>query len=116
MKNFWDLEVWQEAPRLTLMVYRATAKYPREELFGLTRQTRDAVVSVEANIAEGYGRFSHRECHQFCNIAKGSLSKTQCHLLVARDLGYLAPDEWQPIHEQSCLVARQLQGFMRYLR
>jgi four helix bundle protein len=53
-----DLRVWQEAMTLVEQVYFLTKSYPKEELFGLTSQTRRAAVSVPANIAEGYGRES----------------------------------------------------------
>jgi four helix bundle protein len=115
MREFTDLQVWQEAHRLTLMVYTATAQYPKEELFGLTRQTREAVVSVEANIAEGHGRYRSREFHRFCQIAHGSLAETRCPLLVARDLAYLPHDRWQPLEAQALSVLKLLQAFMRSL-
>jgi len=115
MQNFWDLDAWKAAHQLTLMVYRATQKYPREERYGLTRQTRDAVSSAEANIAEGFGRFSKREFRHFCNIACGSLAETQCHLLVARELGFLNHEDWQPRHEQTLSALRPLHGLMRHL-
>jgi four helix bundle protein len=116
MKNFWDLNAWQEAHKLTLSVYEATKPFPREELFGLAQQLRRAVVSVESNIAEGHGRFNDTEYHHFCNMAKGSLAEVQCQLLVARDLGYLASDTWQQIHNQTLTVRQLLQGLMRHLR
>ena len=115
VRDFSDLQVWQEAHRLTLMVYRATANYPREELFGLVRQTREAVVSVEANIAEGHGRFRDREFHHFCQIAHGSLAEARCQLLIARDLEYLPADLWQSIEAQASTVRRLLQAFIRRL-
>ena len=93
-REFTDLDVWKEAHQLTLMVYRAVQKFPREEQFALAQQIRRSVSSIEANIAEGHGRFGKAEFHHFLNIARGSLSETQCHLLVARDLGYLTEEEW----------------------
>jgi four helix bundle protein len=116
MKEFTDLQVWQEAHKLTLMVYQATRKWPTEELFGLTVQTRKAVSSVEFNIAEGHGRFSDAEFRHHCNIAHGSLSETQSQLMVARDLDYMTLLECQPIHAQSVIVCRQLRALMRRLR
>jgi four helix bundle protein len=116
MKDFTDLRVWQEAHKLTLMVYKATQKWPREEQFGLTLQARRSSGSVGSNIAEGFGRFTQAEFHHFCNIAKGSLFETQNHLLVARDLRYMTPDEWKPIDEQAVTVRQLLQGLMRTLR
>ena len=53
-KAFRKLIVWQRAHDLTLMIYKASEKFPRNEMFGLTSQMRRSVVSVEANIAEGY--------------------------------------------------------------
>ncbi len=35
MRDFRDLQVWQKAHQLTLAAYDATAKFPREEIYGL---------------------------------------------------------------------------------
>ncbi len=43
MKDFHDLKVWQKSHELTLAVYRMTATFPREELYGLTSQ-RDLIL------------------------------------------------------------------------
>ena len=40
MKDFRELKVWQKAHQLTLAVYRVTADFPRQELYGLTSQLR----------------------------------------------------------------------------
>lgn len=55
MKDFRNLRVWDEAHRLTLKIYRATSRFPREELYGLTSQMRRCTVSIDANIAEAAG-------------------------------------------------------------
>ncbi|MGH9655224.1 MAG: four helix bundle protein, partial [Bryobacteraceae bacterium] len=48
MKNYRELQVWQKAHGLTLAVYRATTKFPREELYGLTSQLRRSCSSISA--------------------------------------------------------------------
>ena len=53
MQDLRDLRVWKTAHERTLAVYRATATFPREELYGLTSQLRRSAASVAANIAEG---------------------------------------------------------------
>jgi four helix bundle protein len=116
MKEFTELQIWQEAHRLTLLVYQRTKTFPREELFGLRTQLQRAAVAVESNIAEGFGRYSHAEFHQFCNIARGSVAEVQCQLLIARDLGYLSPEAWELLEEQAVSVRRLLHAFMRSLR
>ena len=53
--SFKDLRVWQEAMKFAVDVYKATAQFPRHELYGLRQQLRRAAVSVPSNIAEGKG-------------------------------------------------------------
>ncbi len=61
MRDFRKLKVWHKVHSLTLAVYEATRRFPKEELFGLTSQTRRASVSIGANIAEGWGRTGRGE-------------------------------------------------------
>ncbi len=45
VESYRDLKVWQRAIEMTLTIYRVTAGFPKEELFGLTSQIRRAGVS-----------------------------------------------------------------------
>ena len=56
LKNYKELKVWQKSYELCLKIYRITAKFPKEERYGLSSQLRRSAVSVPSNIAEGYGR------------------------------------------------------------
>lgn len=85
--SFRDLIVWQRAMDVADGVYRLTSGYPREELFGLTSQTRRAAVSIAANIAEGHGRGTRAAYAGFLRIARGSLRELETHLLLAKRLG-----------------------------
>jgi len=89
LRNFKDLKVWEKAHQLTLAVYQSSQQFPHAEIYGLSTQLRRASVSIEANIAEGCGRRSDRELVRFLRISMGSATETECHLLIARDLGYL---------------------------
>jgi four helix bundle protein len=71
VSDFRKLDVFDKAHRLTLDVYAATQRYPRDETFGLTSQTRRAAASIGANLAEGAGRNSDRELARFARIALG---------------------------------------------
>jgi len=88
LQRFEDLSVWQKAHELTLMVYRVSARFPREEQFGLVSQMRRAAVSVPANIAEGFKKRSRPDKVKFYNISQGSLKELRYYLILSRDLGY----------------------------
>ena len=89
------LKVWQKAHQLTLKVYRITAAFPREELYGLTSQLRRACSSIAANLAEGCGRNGDMEFARFCSMAMGSASELEYHLLLAKDLKLIKPVDYQ---------------------
>jgi len=87
-----DLAAWREAMTLVELVYRDTAPFPREELFGLTTQIRKAAVSVPSNIAEGAARNTTKELVQFLGYSCGSLAELDTQLELAVRLGYLGLD------------------------
>ncbi len=86
--TFRDLPVWQKAHALVLRIYSFTAKFPKQEMYGLTSQLRRASVSVPANIAEGFRRRSRTEKARYMNIAQSSLEESRYYLILAQDLGY----------------------------
>ena len=85
MKDFRDLRVWENAHNLTLEIYRTTAQFPREELYGLTSQMCRCSVSIAANIAEGCGKKGNGEFQRFLGIASGSASELDYELLLSKD-------------------------------
>ncbi|HEU4569798.1 MAG TPA: four helix bundle protein [Gemmatimonadales bacterium] len=85
MQSFKDLEVWQLAHRLRVQVYDLVAHFPRDERYGLRAQVTGAAGSVAANIAEGCGRNGDPEFARFLDMAMGSATELECHLLCARD-------------------------------
>ncbi|MBE9038247.1 four helix bundle protein [aff. Roholtiella sp. LEGE 12411] len=82
-QSYRDLKVWQEAMNLAESCYKITKSFPKEEIYGMTSQIRRAVVSIPANIAEGYGRRTRGEYIQFLYIAQGSLKELETHLLLS---------------------------------
>ena len=112
VKDFRDLKVWQKAHQLTLAVYRITASFPREELYGLTSQLRRSGSSIAANLAEGCGRNGDAELARFCSIALGSASELDYRLLLARDLKLINPKDYGELAQQTKEVKRMLGGFL----
>jgi four helix bundle protein len=115
LKDFRELKVWEKAHQLTLAVYRATIVFPKEELYGLTSQIRRACASIPANVAEGCGRGSEAEFARFLQIAMGSASELEYHLLLARDLNLLNSSDYNQLAREVTEVKRMLTSFMQKL-
>ena len=111
-----DLKAWRKSVELVLEVYRATQRFPKCELYGLTSQMRRAAVSIPSNIAEGKGRSTDREFALFLCHARGSLLELETQWLVAEQLGYLAEKDAKRIEELTVETGRILNGLIKALR
>jgi four helix bundle protein len=87
-KSYRELLVWQKGIQLSVLVYRLSEQFPREESYGLTSQMRRAAVSIPSNIAEGAGRLNTGEYKQYLGVARGSSFELQTQLTIARQLGF----------------------------
>src|SRR5271156_3912905 len=108
MEDFKDLKVWTKAHALTLVVYRRTRMFPKEEMYGITSQLRRADASIGANIAEGCGRRSDGEMKRFLQIARGSASELEYNLLLAKDLQFLRAADFADLEAKVLEVQRML--------
>lgn len=113
IRNFSDLEAWQQAHQIALSIYKMTRKYPREEIFGLTNQSRRAAASIGANIAEGFSRNTRKDKVHFYAIARGSLTELQNHIILARDLGYITAQTCSDFLRNSEWTMRLISGLAR---
>ena len=116
MKDFKELNVWTKAHAITLRVYTETRSFSKDKLYGLTSQMRRAASSVAANIAEGCGRRSDGELNRFLHIARGSATELEYHLLLARDLGYLATTTFEKLGKDVDETQRMLTAFIQRLQ
>ena len=108
--HFRQLEAWQEAHKLVLMVYQVTKEFPADERFGLVTQMRRAAVSIAANIAEGFKRRGIGDKIRFYNTSEGSLEELKYFSILCQDLRYLPSNE--NMMTQSDTVGRLLNGLI----
>jgi len=113
MKDFKELRVWTKAHELTVLIYSMTRTFPKEEIYGLTSQVRRSAASIGANIAEGCGRRSDGEMTRFLQIARGSASETEYHLLLARDLGFLPEGDYKKAEQRVAEIQRMLTSLVQ---
>ena len=113
VKTHKDLDVWKKAMSLVKEVYELTARFPKEETYGLVSQIRRAAVSIPSNIAEGAARNSSKEFIQFLYVSLGSLAELETQLLLSKELGFIYGGE---INESIEQIRKMLLGLIKYLR
>ena len=115
-RSYRELLVWQKAKALAVQTYKATANFPKAEIYGLTSQLRRASVSVASNIAEGQGRLTPGEFRHFLGQARGSLLEAETQLALALELGFLDQETHETLDRESYQVLGLLDRLINSLR
>ncbi len=115
-ERFEQMKVWQEARKLTGLVYALTALPGFRHDSGLCNQVQRSAVSVMANIAEGYERINRKEFIHHLSFAKGSVGELRSHLYVALDLGYISEVQHKNAATLAISISTQLSNFIAYLK
>jgi four helix bundle protein len=114
INSFEDLIVWQKAITLSVVVYKISAKFPKEEIFSLTSQIRRAATSVSLNISEGSVRSTKTFINQL-SIARGSASEVLSAAILAKHLDYITDDDLQLIRPHIAEVTKMLNSLISSL-
>ena len=115
-KDFTELAAWKLSDELRRFVIEFTARPGVAKDFRFCNQCKDAARSTTSNIAEGFGRWSHRDFARYLQFAIGSLKETRDLLIDARHRGYIAEEEllWATIVAKRANSA--CAGLIRYLK
>jgi four helix bundle protein len=100
MAPYERLHAWRECHELALAVYGVTKRFPSDERYGLTSQTRRAAFSAAVNIVEGSARRSTREFRRFLDIALSSLTEVGYALRFCREAGILPDQDWSTLNDR----------------
>lgn len=112
IQDFTDFEVWQETHKFILRVYAITQDFPKHELFGITCQLRRASISINANVAEGFGRWYFKDKIRFYYQARGSASEVHNLLIVSKDLNYFGQEIYNDLETRIQRIRRMLNGLI----
>ena len=115
IESFKDLIVWQKGIELVNVIYKVTKHFPKEELYGLTSQTRRAAISIPTNVAEGWGRGTTKNYIQFLEISRGSLYELNTLMIIATNQEFLNPEKCVEIENTINEIGRMLNALITKL-
>lgn len=114
--SFRDLKIWQKAYSLEMMVYDVTSKYPPEEKYNLTSQTRSSANGVTSGIAEAYGKYYFADKIRSLYIPRGECYETQSHLSVAFGRRYISKEKFQELDKEYEGLAKGINSYIQSLK
>jgi four helix bundle protein len=116
MASFTELDVWKQARILRIKIKKLTSEFPIDEKFRLTDQIIRSSRSIGNNIAEGHGRYHYQDNIRFCVIARGSLTETLDHLIIAYDEQLLSKDRFLILKEDIDKCLMKLNGYILHIK
>lgn len=113
--RFESLEVFHLALEFASRTYEKVKRFPVEERFDLTSQTRRAVNSIALNIAEGSGRGTKKDFSHFLDIAVGSTFEVVTCFFLAKKHGYISERDLEDIKREGETLSKKIHSFKNTL-
>jgi four helix bundle protein len=116
MASFTDLETWKQARKIRNIISGIVKGFPVEEKYRLTDQIVRSSRSIGNNLAEGHGRFHYQDNIRFCIMARGSLTETLDHLIIALDEQIITNEMLLTFQAEYDSCLRLINGYIQYLK
>jgi len=116
VRKFEDLIAWQLSHELKEEVFALCATRPASIDHGFCDQIRDSARSAPRNIAEGFGRYRHKEFAQFLSISRGSVFELVDLLRDGVSRQYWSQDRVADLDGLCNRTISALTHLIRYLR
>ncbi|MGB2727488.1 MAG: four helix bundle protein [Halobacteriota archaeon] len=116
IKSFKELDVWKKGMDIVDCVYEATARFPKEERYGLATHIQRTAVSIPSNVAEGFARQHTKEYIQFCYVALGSCAELETQLIIAQRRNYVSKDMFLKLEDYLDHESRMLMNLIKSLK
>lgn len=115
IKRFEDLEIWMEARRLAVIIYKISVETDLKTDFKFKEQIKSSSGSVVDNIAEGFERDGNLEFRQFLSIAKGSAGEVRSQVYRVFDYGYIDEQLFLQLKNDYEKLSGKIKNFISYL-
>ena len=116
IESFEDLEVWKEAVKVGVEVYRVSSKGPLSFDYSARDQIRRSAVSISNNIAEGFEYNNNKSFIRFLKYSKGSAGELRSNLLILKEAKLLDEKDFDSLRSRLIQISKLIEGLIRYLK
>jgi four helix bundle protein len=113
MQDFKHIVAYQRAHALSIALHRIVRPFGRAGQAHLKSQLTGAAEGIAATIVEGCGTSSPKEFARFLDMSIRSANETEQHLLFARDIGLLSPDDWHRLSAETIEIRKMIYGYRK---
>lgn len=113
--KFEKLEVWKEAVELSVDVQAVCKKFPKDELYVLTSQTKRATDSISLNITEGSTGQSDAEFSKFLGYSiRSGIERVGC-IYLAQGRKIISAEDFKLIYDKTDNLIKRIQALRKSL-
>ncbi|RKE90873.1 four helix bundle protein [Ichthyenterobacterium magnum] len=112
--SFEKLEVWEEAKKLAINVYKITREFPNEEKYGLKSQMRRCSISIPSNIAEGTARLTNKDKAHFMTVAYSSAIELLNQTIISKELNFISEKNYKNIRLEVESITNKINSLRNY--
>ncbi len=116
IEAFEDLNIWKEAVRLAVEIYRISDLIPLKHDYKSRDQIIAAAVSISNNIAEGFEYNNNKVFVRFLYYSKGSAGEVRSQLAVLVQSGRVNKEEYLKLRKELIILSKKIKAFINYLK
>jgi four helix bundle protein len=113
--RFRDWQVYKDSRAFRKEINQLIIKFPSDERYALSDQTKRALTSIILNIAESTNKNSDKDMRVYINRSHCSLDEVVACLDCAYDDNYILEQELETALLKASNLAKQLTAFTVYL-
>ncbi|GAB2630501.1 four helix bundle protein [Belliella aquatica] len=113
---FEDLEVWKEAVRIGVEIYRLADLSPLKHDYKSRDQIIGAAISISNNIAEGFEYNNNKVFIKYLHYAKGSAGEVRSQLAILVAAGRVNNEDYEKLKSDLSGLSSKIKSFINYLK
>ncbi|MFD2036787.1 four helix bundle protein [Belliella marina] len=113
---FEDLEIWKEAVRIAVEIYRLADLSPLKNDYKSRDQIIGAAISISNNIAEGFEYNNNKVFVKYLHYAKGSAGEVRSQLAILVAAGRVNNEDYEKLKMDLFTLSSKIKAFINYLK